>query len=127
LTPFVAGGIDYLEKPINEERLERSVCEALDWSSARRRIVAQLAALSPRERDVLQLLVRGMSNKAIANKLQISARTVEDHRARIGIKTGAHNLEQMIRLTVIDHNNRAILVQSSLSVENPDMTDQLTN
>lgn len=93
------GAFDYLEKPIDEQRLKRSIGEACSWSVAHRRIVSRLATLSCRERDVFQLLTRGMSNKAIANHLGISMRTVEAHRAKIASKTGTKNLEEMIALT----------------------------
>jgi FixJ family two-component response regulator len=55
--------------------------------------------LTPRERDVLALLVRGYSSKAIATELNISARTVDDHRAQISQKTGANSLAKLIALT----------------------------
>lgn len=109
------GGIDYLEKPINEARLQASVREAFNWSMARRRVLNRLAALSRRERDVFNLLVRGMSNKSIASHLQISTRTVEDHRAKIAAKTGAHNLEQMIALTITDQMISLVSGQNSVS------------
>lgn len=115
------GGIDYLEKPIDEARLQQSIREALSWSLSRRRVVDRLAKLTPRERDVFRLLVRGMSNKAIAGHLQISARTVEDHRSRIADKTGAHNLEQMIALTVTDQMIGLVSGQSNTSGIFPDM------
>lgn len=115
------GGIDFLEKPIDQDRLKKSVREAISWSLARRRVVERLAALSPRERDVFRLLVRGMSNKAIASRLQISARTVEDHRARICEKTGAHNLEQMIALTLTDQMIGLVSGQTVESGLFPDM------
>lgn len=95
----VHGGIDYLEKPIDEERLLSSIREGLDWSRQSRESARRTSALTRRERDVLGLLVRGYSTKAIATELNISARTVDDHRAQISAKTGANTLAKLIALT----------------------------
>lgn len=94
----VHGGLDYLEKPIDEERLFAAVSEGMEWSRGRRALARRTAALTPRERDVFQLLVQGFSSKAIASQLNISPRTVEDHRAQIAVKTGTSGLAQMIAL-----------------------------
>jgi RNA polymerase sigma factor (sigma-70 family) len=93
------GGLDYLEKPIDEERLIASVTEGIAWSTQKRRIYAVISELSRRERDVFDLLVRGNSNKEIAELLAISPRTVEDHRAAIVLKTRANGLSQLIALS----------------------------
>lgn len=93
------GGLDYLEKPIDEDRLLGSVAEAIGWSARKRRIAAVLSNLSRRERDVFDLLVRGHSNKEIAEVLAISPRTVEDHRAAIISKTRTNGLAQLIALS----------------------------
>ncbi len=93
------GGLDYLEKPIDEERLITAVREGLAWSARERRIVAVTAALTRREREVFELLVRGHSNKEIAERLTISARTVEDHRAAIVAKTQTNGLAQLVALS----------------------------
>jgi FixJ family two-component response regulator len=95
----VHGGVDYLEKPIDEERLLSSVRDGLAWSRRARALAGRTAMLTPRERDVLALLVRGYSSKAIATELNISARTVDDHRAQISQKTGATSLAKLIALT----------------------------
>lgn len=92
------GGIDYLEKPIDEERLLRSVSEGLTWSRARTLAARAIGRLSAREREVLGLVADGKSSKAIANVLGLSLKTVEDHRAAIRTKTGAHLLEDYVRL-----------------------------
>ncbi|WP_255409020.1 response regulator transcription factor [Caulobacter sp. X] len=92
------GGIDYLEKPIDEERLLRSVSEGLTWSRERIRAAQVVEKLSPREREVLRLVADGKSSKAIANDLGLSLKTVEDHRAAIRSKTGVHLLEDYVRL-----------------------------
>ncbi|PNU04737.1 response regulator transcription factor [Novosphingobium guangzhouense] len=93
------GGLDYLEKPIDEARLIAAVREGLDWSGRERRIAAITQSFTRREREVFDLLVRGHSNKEIAERLSISARTVEDHRAAIVTKTRANGLSQLIALS----------------------------
>lgn len=98
----VHGGIDYLEKPIDEERVLASVREGLEWSRRSREFSARTATLTRRERDVLALLIRGYSTKAIANELNISARTVDDHRAQISSKTGANSLAKLIALSALE-------------------------
>ncbi|WP_126172919.1 response regulator transcription factor [Altericroceibacterium xinjiangense] len=92
------GGFDYLEKPIEEERLLAGIAEAVAWSKNRRAAEARLAALSSREREVLQLLAQGLSNKMVAVELGLSPRTVEDHRAAITAKTGAKGLAELIAI-----------------------------
>ena len=92
------GGIDYLEKPVDQERLLSSVAEGVAWSHYRRAVETRLSLMTHREREVFELLVKGMSNKAVAATLGISPKTVEDHRAAIMAKTGATNLAQLITL-----------------------------
>lgn len=92
------GGLDYLEKPLDEERLLRSVSEAIDWSRRQRAIAARTARLTPREREVLDLLLIGQTNKMIAGSLGLSIKTIEDHRAAIMAKTGTSNLAQLMAL-----------------------------
>ncbi|KHK93581.1 response regulator transcription factor [Novosphingobium malaysiense] len=93
------GGLDYLEKPIDVARLVGAVHEGLAWSLRKRRIAQRLSKLTPRERDVFELLARGHSNKEVADHLGISARTVEDHRASIVTKTQAKGLAQLVALS----------------------------
>jgi FixJ family two-component response regulator len=92
------GGVDYLEKPLEEQRLLDGVAEGIKWSAQRRATHRRLASLTPRERDVFKLLVRGMSNKMIAAELNIRPKTVEDHRASIMSKTHSNSLAQLIDL-----------------------------
>lgn len=99
-----AGAVDFLEKPYDSDRLLGSVGRALEQrrheqeraeaaNDARERI----SHLTPREREILQLIVAGHPNKVIGAKLQISPRTVEVHRARLIDKTQARNLSDLIR------------------------------
>jgi two-component system, LuxR family, response regulator FixJ len=92
------GGLDYLEKPIDQARLIAAVHEGVAWSARRRGQAERTARLSPRERDVFGLLVRGLSSKAIAAELGLSPKTIEDHRAQIAAKTGTNGLAQLIAL-----------------------------
>lgn len=71
----------------------------LAWSTRQRRIHAVSLSLTRREREVYELLVLGHSNKEIAERLAISARTVEDHRAAIVAKTRTNGLAQLVALS----------------------------
>jgi FixJ family two-component response regulator len=92
---FKAHAVDFLEKPFDEERLLRSIEEAMRGLPSEER-VAQF--LSPREREVLDLVVEGLDNRTIGERLAISPRTVEVHKARVMAKLGASNLAELIRI-----------------------------
>jgi two-component system response regulator FixJ len=104
---FRSGAIDFMEKPFNENVLLERIQEAiqLDQSNqavATRRVDAntRLASLTPREREVMLLIVAGNANKEIATKLNLSTRTIETHRGRILEKTGAQSLADLIELAI---------------------------
>lgn len=92
------GGLDYLEKPLDEARMLAAVAEGVEWSRERRRQQSRTATLTPRERQVFDLLVQGYSTKMIAGALALSPKTIEDHRAAVMAKTGANGLAQLIAL-----------------------------
>lgn len=92
------GGLDYLEKPIDETRLLSATSEGVEWSTGRRSLALRVETLTTRERQVFDLLVRGYSNKFIAAELDLSSKTVEGHRAAIATKTGTNGLAQLIEL-----------------------------
>jgi two-component system response regulator FixJ len=98
-----AGAADFLEKPYGDDALLGSIEAAferetdLDTADAVRRV----ATLSARERDVLDGLLAGRSNKLIAYDLGISVRTVEVHRARMMERLGLRQLAEVIRLGVM--------------------------
>ena len=92
------GAWDFLEKPFQDnmlvDRVEQAMHAALAQTDAERedqRLRQALASLSPREREVLDELIRGHYNKNIAERLGITARTVEFHRANIFEKLGAES------------------------------------
>ena len=100
-----AGALDYLQLPLTEGELLRMIAhvhsDAGRHAEARRRLVEarrRLAALSRREREVLDWLSEGCSNKAIARELDISPRTVEIHRANMMDKLGATHAAEAVRL-----------------------------
>ncbi len=102
-----AGAIDYIEKPVFHERLLSAIDYALelDRGSAealarRQRLAARVAALTQRERQVMDLVVKGASSKSIARLLNISQRTVETHRAAAMKRTGARSLPELIRIVM---------------------------
>jgi len=102
------GAADFLEKPFDDEVLLASVRSAFarqegtDKRRAERtEIESKLAALSNRERDVLQGLVRGLANKQIAFDLGISPRTVEIYRANLMTKMQASSLSDLVRMALI--------------------------
>lgn len=92
------GGVDYLEKPIDEQRLLAGIAEAVEWSARRQKAFERLKALTRREWDVFRLLTRGLSNKMVAATLGIAPKTVEDHRAAILAKTRSNGIAQLVEL-----------------------------
>ena len=102
-----AGAVDFIEKPFDDVVLLGAIRSALDArstvqgdSAARNEAEAQLAELSPRDRDVLQGLVAGKINKVIAHDLSISPRTVEVYRANLMAKTGARSVSELMRIAL---------------------------
>lgn len=100
-----AGALDYLSYPFEpakfDESLTRVALEAREYGEARRRMIearSRLANLSRREREVLDWLAEGSSNKVIARELDISPRTVEIHRANMLSKLGARHAAEAVRV-----------------------------
>lgn len=98
------GAFDFFEKPYDGERLASSVSDAVQKArrqsseqSERDDIAERLKALSPRQREVLEFVAAGMSNKQIAAKLSISPRTVETYRAWVMERIGAQNVADLVR------------------------------
>jgi len=102
------GAVDFLEKPFEDEHLLGSVRSALDRlqqnaarDAKRAEVEARLAALTNREREVLDGLVAGKPNKVIAFDLAISPRTVEIYRANVMTKMGAASLSELVRMALV--------------------------
>jgi two-component system, LuxR family, response regulator FixJ len=102
------GAVDFLEKPVDDEVLLASVNLALQQQDGqakrhieRAEIESRTAALSQRERDVLDELVAGRANKQIAFDLGISPRTVEIYRANLMHKMHAGSLSELVRMALI--------------------------
>ena len=102
------GAIDFLEKPFDDEHLLGAVRSALNQEadSVKRRaelteVQEKLAALSNRERQVLEGLVAGNANKNIAFDLGISPRTVEIYRANVMTKMAANSLSDLVRMAMM--------------------------
>jgi len=102
-----ADAVDFIEKPFDDEVLLRAIEVTLarggrpDRGREATEAAHRIAALSPRERQVLDALVAGRPNKQIAFDLGISVRTVEVHRARMMERLGARQLAEAIRLAVM--------------------------
>lgn len=95
------GAFDFFEKPFNDNQLMDRVLEALEVSragGAEDAVQSRLAALSAREREVLDLILAGKMNKVIADELGISMRTVEVHRAHIFDKMNVKTAVELARL-----------------------------
>lgn len=98
------GAFDFIEKPFDDERLVRSIEHAVERGSQLRAAEDEVAAiragyeeLSPRQREVMHLVVQGLANKEIARELNLSPRTVESYRAWAMEKMGAVNLADLVR------------------------------
>ena len=101
------GAFHFVEKPFADDLLIANITEAIEHSRATQReqlsrkdAESRLVRLTARERDVLRLLVVGRLNKVIAYELEISARTVEVHRARIMEKLQVRSLSEAVRLVL---------------------------
>jgi two-component system response regulator FixJ len=103
-----AGAVDIVEKPFTAGGLRHRIQLVLDAEASIHRkrgkqkaVRKQLAALTVREKNVFELIIVGKSNKAIAEKLDISQRTVEVHRAKIMEKLNVDNVASLIRLALL--------------------------
>jgi RNA polymerase sigma factor (sigma-70 family) len=101
------GAFDFLQKPFRDQDLLDRIQKAMAHDRQNRadlrerdRIRERLESLTPREREVLQLVTHGKANKVMAAELGVSQRTVEIHRARVMEKMGATSLAQLVRMAM---------------------------
>jgi len=94
------GAANFIEKPFDPATLVHALQAALDRSAMRGSQSTQLERLTPRERQVLELVVAGKLNKTIADVLGISIKTVELHRSNLMGKLGARNVAELIRIAL---------------------------
>jgi two-component system, LuxR family, response regulator FixJ len=101
------GAVDFLEKPFEDDRLIGMIELALSRAESGSRseaiaqdIVARIASLTPRERQVMDGLIAGLSNKMIARDYNISPRTIEVYRANVMTKMQAASLSELVRLAL---------------------------
>jgi two-component system response regulator FixJ len=101
------GAVDFLEKPFEDDRLIGMIETALKLAEpglksevVNLEIQSRIASLSPRERQVMDGLVAGLSNKLIAREYDISPRTIEVYRANVMTKMQAASLSELVRLAM---------------------------
>ncbi len=101
------GALDFLEKPFEDDRLTAMIEGAMRQADTTARteavtqdIAARVASLSPRERQVMEGLIAGLSNKLIAREYDISPRTIEVYRANVMTKMQANSLSELVRLAM---------------------------
>lgn len=105
---FRSGAVDFLEKPFEDRQLLSSVQRALEKDRRERELLrrrtvieSRYAQLTPREREIMTLVVSDLTSKEIARELKISPRTVEHHRAHVMLKMQAMSLTELITMAVI--------------------------
>jgi two-component system response regulator FixJ len=101
------GAVDFLEKPFEDDRLTTMIETAIRQAEPAAKneaisqdIAARVASLSPRERQVMEGLIAGLSNKLIAREYDISPRTIEVYRANVMTKMQAGNLSELVRFAI---------------------------
>lgn len=102
-----AGAIDFLEKPFDDQLLLDSIQKALEIDRISRseeqhrtNIMHRIKCLSPREDEVLKLLIKGKSNKSIADEMSLSTKTIETHRAHIMRKLGVKSMAGLMWMAI---------------------------
>jgi len=105
---FKAFASDFLEKPLDDENLVEAITEALRRQELtlgeirhREQLAQALRDLTPREREVMDLVVRGRHNREIAPALGISARTVEAHKSHLMAKLNAGSVADLVRISML--------------------------
>jgi FixJ family two-component response regulator len=100
-----AGAVDFLPKPFNSRELLKCVEQALHRSAEQRRCASErnearrlLDLLTPREFEVMQLVIRGMLNKQVGGELGVAEKTVKVHRGRLMQKLGVTSVAELVQL-----------------------------
>jgi FixJ family two-component response regulator len=100
-----AGAVDFLLKPVDEQDLMEAIARAIEedcWTQSNQRkraaIAWRVATLTPREREVMALVVTGQLNKQIADELGTSEKTIKVHRARVMQKMQARSVAELVRM-----------------------------
>jgi FixJ family two-component response regulator len=103
-----SGAVEFVEKPFNRQTLLDKVQRAIKYDTERRGrqaanevFLAKFRTLTPKEREVLELIKEGRPNKDIATRLEITPRAVELRRSSLMRKLGARSLVELLRLTVV--------------------------
>ncbi len=111
---FKLGTIDFLEKPFTKDEIAAVVTNAVQIDLQQRRENAQLSEiarrvnkLTPRERQVMDLVVEGKSNRVIADELGVSPKTIEVHRANVMQKMEAGSLAGLVRMVIANRQGSA--------------------
>ncbi|MFI5397089.1 MAG: response regulator transcription factor [Candidatus Binatia bacterium] len=103
-----AGALDFIQKPFSDQLLLDRIRRAIEadvlsrraWSE-RAEVAARVGQLTPREREVMDLVIAGKANKVIASELGLSPKTVEVHRAHVMKKMQVDSLADLVRLGIL--------------------------
>ena len=114
------GALTLMEKPCDDDLLWEAIrtgiaADEQNWELEQRRILIQqrIETLTPKEREVLDYIVAGNANKVIANRLDVSVRTVENHRQKIFQKMKADSLAELVRMSI----SAGVISDSGISVD----------
>ncbi|AZZ90946.1 response regulator [Hahella sp. KA22] len=101
------GAVDFVQKPYREEDLLEKVKGALAMDAEQKealrhkeKLRQKIESLTPRELEIMEMMIEGNANKVIAIELNISQRTVEIHRSRVMQKMGTHSLAQLVQMVL---------------------------
>jgi two-component system CheB/CheR fusion protein len=112
-----AGAFDFIEKPISQDELLDCVNRAFEQSKGSNDLMIRqenafkkIASLTPRQRQIMDMVLAGQASKNIAVDLGISQRTVENHRASIMERTGTKSIAALARLAVMAMNSSEVSI-----------------
>lgn len=107
-----AGAFEFLTKPFHDQTLLDSIQQAIEIDAERRKVLQQridiaqrIAKLTPREKEVMQCVIKGNLNKETAAELDISPKTVELHRAQVMKKMNAHSLAELVGMVLVNEES----------------------